>query len=77
MAANILNSPLAVEMSVFVVRAFVKLRAQMISRNEMEKRLMQVENVLLAHDTSIRDLYAKIRPLLLPPPITKKKRIGF
>ena len=81
MAANVLNSPQAVKMSVFVVRAFVLMRRELISRLELEKRLLKVENILLAHDHHIRNLYEKIRPLLLPPPKPEpqppKKRIGF
>ncbi len=77
MAANVLRSPKAVRMSVFVVRAFVKMREQLLSRAELEARLAKIENVLLAHDNRIRDLYAKIRPLLLSPPDMSKKRIGF
>ena len=68
MAANVLNSPEAIRMSVFVVRAFVKMREALISRSELERRLLRIENVLLAHDESIRELYDQIRPLLLPPP---------
>ena len=77
MAANILNSPQAIQMSVFVVRAFVKMREALISRSELERRLLRIENVLLAHDESIRELYDQIRPLLLPLPDPPKRRIGF
>ena len=68
MAANILRSPKAVQMSVFIVRAFVRMRQALLSRIEMEKRLEQIEKILLVHDNSLRDLYQKILPLLLPPP---------
>jgi hypothetical protein len=64
-------------MSVFVVRAFVKMREALIGRTELERRLLQIENILLAHDESIRELYEAIRPLLLPPPDPAKKEIGF
>jgi len=77
MAATILNSPEAIQMSVFVVRAFIKMREALISRSELERRLLRIENVLLAHDESIRELYGQIRPLLLPPPEPPRKRIGF
>ncbi|MCG6534155.1 MAG: ORF6N domain-containing protein [Syntrophales bacterium LBB04] len=77
MAATVLNSPEAVQMSVFVVRAFIKMREALISRSELERRLLQIENVLLAYDESIRELYDQIRPLLLPAPTPPKKRIGF
>lgn len=77
MAANVLNSRQAVEMSVFVVRAFIKMREQLLNRAELEKRLTDIERVLLSHDAALRDLYQKIRPLLLPPPDPPRKPIGF
>lgn len=77
MAATVLNSPRAVEMSVFVVRAFVRMREELSSRRDMEKRLDQIEKILLVHDDHLRDLFEKIRPLLLPPPDEPKRPIGF
>jgi len=68
LAATVLNSSKAVQMSLFVVRAFVKMREQISTRSDWESRVLQIENVLLAHDDQLRDLYEKIRPLLLPPP---------
>ena len=77
MAAAVLNSPRAVQMSVFVVRAFVKMREIIAERMELEKRLDAVEKTLLGHDAALHDLYRKIRPLLLPPAIPPSKQIGF
>jgi len=77
MAATVLNSPQAVQMSVFVVRAFVKMREQILNRAEWEKRLTDIEGTLMGHDAALRDLYQKIRPLLLAPPPPPRKRIGF
>jgi len=85
MAATILNSSKAVEMSVFVVRAFVKMREQLMATATLAKRLAKVEKLLLTHDSALRDLYQKIRPLLLPapsnaegpPPEPAKTKIGF
>ena len=77
MAAMVLNSSKAEEMSVFIVRAFVQMRRALAARQGMEKRLGQIENVLLVHDNSLRDLYEKIQPLLLPPPEPDRRRIGF
>jgi hypothetical protein len=77
MAATVLNSRKAVHMSVFVVRAFVRMRRELLGRSEMERRLERVEKVLLSHDSALRDLYEKIRPLLLPPPDPPRRRIGF
>jgi hypothetical protein len=77
MAANVLRNPHAAQMSIFVVRAFMRMRQVLLSRHEMEKRLEQIEKILLVHDDAVRDLYEKIRPLLLPPPDPPRKRIGF
>jgi hypothetical protein len=77
MAATILNSPRAVAMSVYVVRAFVKIRRELLADATLEKRLAQIEKTLIAHDVSLRDVYEKIRPLLLPAPERPKRRIGF
>ena len=77
MAATILNSPGAVEMSVFVVRAFVKMREQLAMTHMTEKRLVEIEKMLMAHDISLRELYKRIKPLLLPPSEPTKRRIGF
>lgn len=77
MAANVLNSKRAIHMSVYVVRAFVRMRQALITRTDMEKRLAEIEKTLIGHDAALRDLYEKIRPLLLPPPVTPRPRIGF
>lgn len=77
MAANVLNSTKAIDMSVFVVRAFMKMREQLLSQVELESRLTQIENALLSHDQNIQELYQQLRPLLLPPPEPPSKTIGF
>jgi phage regulator Rha-like protein len=77
MAANVLNSRHAVRMSVYVVRAFVRMREELLSRSNMEKRLTQIEKTLVGHDVALHDLYQKIRPLLLPPSDPPRRRIGF
>ena len=77
MAATILNSKRAIAMSVYVVRAFVKMRRELLADATLEKRLTVIEKTLLGHDSALRDLFQKIRPLLLPPPNNPKPRIGF
>jgi phage regulator Rha-like protein len=77
MAANVLRSQEATEMSVFIVRAFIKMREALLSRHETEERLSQIENILLVHDQSLSDIYEQIRPLLMPPDPPAKKEIGF
>jgi hypothetical protein len=78
MAAMILNSPRAVEVSVFVVRAFVKLRQLALSHKELATKLDQLERKVAGHDDAIRQLVAAIRQLMNPPAATPKSgRIGF
>lgn len=77
MAATVLNSPKAVEMSVFVVRAFVKMREQLLATATLAKRLAEVEKDLMLHDAALRELFEQIRPLLLPPPDPPRHPIGF
>jgi hypothetical protein len=77
MAASVLNSPEAVEMSVFVIRAFVRAREQLAANAAILKRLAEIDRTLLAHDTGLRDVYRKLLPLLNPPPEQPKRRIGY
>jgi hypothetical protein len=77
MAANILRSGRAVQMSVFVVRAFVRLREQVAANSAILKRLAEIDRTLLQHDAALRDVYQKLLPLLQPPPDAPKRRSGF
>jgi hypothetical protein len=77
MAATILNSERAVAMSTYVVRAFVRLRRELLANATLELRLTKIEKDLLSHDAALRGLYAKIKPLLLPPPEPPAKEMGF
>lgn len=64
-------------MSVFVVRAFVRLREHLAANATILKRLAEIDQTLLQHDSALRDLYRKLQPLLAPPPNPPKRRIGF
>lgn len=77
MAANVLRSRRAVQMSVYVVRAFVRVREQVAANTAILKRLAEIDKTLLQHDAALRDLYRKLLPLLAPPPERPKRRIGF
>ncbi len=77
MAANILNSARAVTMSVYVIRAFVKMREDLAANAAILKRLAEIDKTLLIHDAGLRDIYHKLRPLLEPPPLPPKPEIGF
>jgi len=77
MAATVLNSPQAVRMSLFIIRAFVKLREDQAANAAILKRLAEIDRTLLQHDTALRDIYRKLLPLLAPPPELKRSEIGF
>ena len=77
MAATILNSPQAVSMSVYVVRAFILMREHLAANAAILKRLAEIDKTLLRHDSALRDIYRKLMPLLEPPPAPPKRRIGF
>ncbi len=77
MAASVLNSPQAVAMSVYVVRAFVRMREQLAANAVILRRLAEIDRTLLQHDASLRDIYHKLLPLLQPPPAPPKRPIGF
>src|SRR2546428_5387007 len=77
-AANVLRSQRAVHMSVFVIRAFVKMREQLATNAAILKRLAEIDKELLVHDSALRDIYQKLLPLLSPPPEPPpRRRIGF
>lgn len=77
MAANVLNSPDAVRMSIFIIRAFIKQREALTTNQAILKRLAEIDKSLLLHDSALRDLYKKLLPLLQPPPEKPKRIIGF
>ena len=76
MAASVLNSPKAVEMSVYVVRAFVKLHTLALQYKELTDKLIKIEERLGEHDTAIMEIVNAIRQLMEPPK-PKKKEVGF
>ncbi len=77
MAANILRSPKATAMSVYVVRAFVRMKGELMTSAVIFKRLAEIDKKLVTHDVILRDIYEKLRPLLMPPPETPRKEMGF
>ena len=77
MAANVLNSLRAIEVSVYIVRAFVKLRRLIAENKELFRRIGRIERHLSDHDEQIIELVRAIKHLLKPEPPPKKRRIGF
>jgi hypothetical protein len=77
MVANVLRTDRAVQMSVFIVRAFVRLREQVAANTAILKRLAEIDKTLIEHDAALSDLYRKLRPLLEPPADPPARPIGF
>jgi hypothetical protein len=84
MAANVLNSPEAVRMSVFVVRAFVQMRELLGSTRELARQLAMLEKKLTGrldvHEAAIVGVLQRIMSLVdppPPPPEPPRRRIGF
>jgi ORF6N domain len=87
MAATILNSPRAVEVSIYVVRAFVRLRELANSHGDLAKRLAELEDktetLAMSHDTFSRNTRAQLKQVfdalreLMTPPDPPKRPIGF
>ena len=83
MAASVLNSPQAVRMSVFVVRAFVRMRELLTGSKELAAELKKLEAKLTSrldvHETAIVDVLRRIMELLDPPPMppVPDKSMGY
>lgn len=84
MAANVLNSPRSVQMSVFVVRAFLKMRALLGDKRELAKKLAALEKELTQrldlHEAAIVHVLQRVMDVIDPPalpPPPPKPRIGF
>lgn len=77
MAASVLNTPHAVEVSVLVVRTFVKLRQLLSTHKELRHKLMELEHRLEDHDGAIQNLIGAIHQLMEPPAAPSKLPIGF
>lgn len=80
MAASVLSSPRAIEMSLYVVRAFVKLREVLASNTDLANKLVELETrldkKLVVHDRAIASILAAIRQLMAPVE-SPRHGIGF
>jgi phage regulator Rha-like protein len=76
MAATVLNSKRAIEMSIFVVRAFVRMREALAANQQIVAKLTELECRLESHDADIQELVEAIRELMAPP-APNGRRIGF
>ncbi len=77
MAASVLNTPRAVEVSVFIVRAFVKIRETILQHKELAQEIARLDRRIAGHDIQILSLVKAIKQLIGTEPLPKKRRIGF
>lgn len=77
MAATVLNTPRAITVSVYVVRAFVKVRELVNTHKEFARKLEDLERKLVEHDEKFSVVFAAIRELMEPTTVPPKRRIGF
>jgi hypothetical protein len=79
MAATVLRSEKAVQMSLYLVRAFVQMREQISSNLGVLRRLAEIDKKLLEHDSVLREVVERLSPLLNPPPEDEvnKPKIGY
>ncbi len=77
MLGNVLKSEQAVEMSLMVVRAFVRMRELVAGNKELAQKLNQLERKVGAHDKAIAEIINAIRQLMAPSAPNKKRPIGF
>ena len=77
MLSSVLNSPAAVEVSIQIVRVFVRLRETIRSHKELRRRLAALEQKYDAQDSQIQEIFAAIHALMEPPPGVARRRIGF
>jgi hypothetical protein len=76
MLASVLNSPVAVQASIQVVRAFIRLREVLAAHKELARKLTELERQVETHDENITALFEAIRQLMKPPE-RPRKQIGF
>jgi hypothetical protein len=76
MLASVLNSAKAIELSLFVVRAFIRLREILSTHKELAQKLKELELKIDSHDHQIKAIFEVINQLITPP-IPPKRKMGF
>jgi len=77
MLASVLNSGIAVKISITIIKTFVKLQALLSTHKELNYKLAELERKVEKHDENIHVIFEAIRKLMAPPPIKPKPQIGF
>jgi hypothetical protein len=79
MAATVLNSKRAIEMSLYLIRAFVEMRETLQTNATILKRLSEIDRRLIEHDSVLKEVIERLQPLLDAPDVDEdaKPKIGF
>lgn len=77
MLSSVLNSERAIQVNIWIMRAFVKLREILLTHKELAAKINVLERKYLKHDETIKTIFEAIKQLLEPPLIQEKKIIGF
>ena len=77
MLGNVLNSKIAVDASVRVVKVFISMREQLAAHKELAGKLAELEGRITGHDEALQNLFEAIRQLIEPPLPPNRKQIGF
>lgn len=77
MLSSVLRSPRAIEVNIAIMRAFVRLREILATHKNFAAKLAELEKKLGEHDHKFQVVFEAIHQLMVPPPATKKRRIGF
>lgn len=76
-AANVLNSQIASKMSVFIIRAFLRLREMALNNEKLARKVGQLESRVSDHDEILLDLINEIKKIVDTPKLRKKNAAGF
>jgi len=77
MLASVLNSEVAIQASILIIQAFVRLRRLIAENAQLSAKLKELERRVDSHDEAIVDLFAALQGLLDPPETPRKREIGF
>jgi len=77
MAAGVINTEKAIEVSIFFVRAFIKLREMINTHQMLKKKIIEIEARLSGHDEQLTQMVQLLKQMLDPKPPPTKRRIGF
>jgi len=77
MAAGVINTEKAIEVSIFIVRAFIKLREMINTHQMLKKKIIEIEARLSGHDEQLTQMVQLLKQMLDPKPPPTKRRIGF